>query len=65
MHEQITNLGWAWHGYCHCTMRGKIYYKNGYKLYHYYENKRFWFGIKNRKIQEGTEDKLIETISTI
>jgi hypothetical protein len=62
MHEQIINLGWAWHGYCNCAMKGKIYRKGLYKLYHYYQNNLFWLGRKNSKIIQSTDEKLIETI---
>lgn len=63
MHEQITALGWAWHGYtCKCEGGGKLYIKGGYKLKHY-PNGTFWFGIKNRAIARGNESTLIETIN--
>lgn len=65
MHEQIINLGWAWHGYCNCAMKGKIYRKGNYKLFHYFNNNIFWLGIKNRKIIQDTEDKLIENIKSL
>jgi len=43
-------------------MKGKIYRKGLYKLYHYYQNNLFWLGRKNSKIIQSTDEKLIETI---
>lgn len=63
MHEQIINLGWAWHGYtCKCEASGRLYKKGIYKL-KYFDNKTFKLTIRNKVIASDVEQYLIGVIS--
>lgn len=65
MHEQITALGWAWHGNtCKCEPKGRLYLKGIYKLKNF-DNGTFKLTIKNRIVAADSANVLIETIKQL
>lgn len=63
MHEQITALGWAWHGYCKCASTGKVYKKGQFTL-KYFENRRYFeLRLRNRVVSKGADEILISQIN--
>ena len=62
MHDQITALGWAWHGSCNCSKKGNLYKKNGLTLKHFYVSERWELRRRNRVLAMGTNHDLLSKI---
>jgi len=62
MHDQITAMGWAWHGSCNCTKKGNLYKKNGLNLKHFYVSEIWELRKKNRVIAKGDNSNLLSKL---